>query len=147
MKLVDRDDLILVLDPETGIMRDIMLNTNTTKDDYYGVYCFHDDITDLSYDFFGRVKNSTSDFRNWAQENLEDFSQNAQWFCEHFNWIKLSNLGASIGGMGLGTIIFLKGLGTSAIEDTAGRLKWQVEVLVWQSWNTFWESWDDPWYT
>ncbi len=41
MKLVGRNDLILLYDPETGIMRDI-----NTENGFHRAYCFHDQITD-----------------------------------------------------------------------------------------------------
>jgi len=45
MKLAGRNDLILATDPETGIVRDI-----NTLNGFCGAYCFHDQITDLSYE-------------------------------------------------------------------------------------------------
>ena len=104
MKLVDRNDLILVIDPETGIMRDLMLNTNSTTDDYYGVYCFHKDITDLANDFFNNAKDIASDFRNWADNTLEDFN----WVLNHLNRKKLAymSIGAGIAIIsGVGMIV------------------------------------------
>jgi parallel beta-helix repeat protein len=87
MKLVGRDDLLLLYDPETGIMRDI-----NTLNGFCGAYCFHDHITDLSYDFFGGVKNSTIAYMDWAHESVEDFSHDVQWGYEHFNWDKFYHI-------------------------------------------------------
>jgi hypothetical protein len=68
-KLVGRDDLFLVLDPETGIMRDMMV-TNTTKA-YYGAYCFHDLITESSIDLFNNILGDLSPFKTWARATVD----------------------------------------------------------------------------
>ncbi|EKQ55006.1 MAG: parallel beta-helix repeat (two copies) [Methanobacterium sp. Maddingley MBC34] len=60
-KIVGRNDLMLIFDSETGIMRDV-----NTVNGYYGAYCFPNLQTELAYDFFGNVYNNTSSFRNWA---------------------------------------------------------------------------------
>lgn len=143
MKLMGRDDLILLYDPETGIVRDI-----NTMNSFYGAYCFHDQITDSAYDFFGGVKNSTSTYRDWAHESIEDLIQDTQWFYEHFNWNKFNWTGASVLGMASGGGIVLYGLAESAFEDTVGALEMAAGAATfWASWNTFWDYWDDPWFT
>lgn len=45
MKLMDHDDLIMVIDPETGFIRDI-----NTVNGFCGAYCFHDQITESSHE-------------------------------------------------------------------------------------------------
>jgi hypothetical protein len=85
MKLVGLNNLIMLYDPETGIIRDI-----NTVNGFCGAYCFHDLQTELSYDFFGGVKSSTSDYRDWAQESIYDSSQGFNWFIEpfyHIRWL------------------------------------------------------------
>jgi hypothetical protein len=84
MKLAGRDDLVLLYEPETGIMRDI-----NTVNGFYGAYCFHDQITNWAYDFFNNAKNIASDFRDWAQETASDLGKGIEWFMEpvyHIRW-------------------------------------------------------------
>lgn len=50
-KMKGKDDLILLLDPETGIVRDIMTSL-------CGVYCFHDQITDRSIQLAESLKSN-----------------------------------------------------------------------------------------
>jgi hypothetical protein len=113
IKLVNSDDLILLYDPEIGIMRDI-----NTVNGFCGAYCFHDLITESSYDFFGGVKSSTSAYRDWAQESVEDFSHDVQWGYEHFNWNKFYHIA------GNGVLLIGAGLALTgeiiAIPETLG---------------------------
>jgi hypothetical protein len=118
MKLRDRYDLVLLYDPETGIMRDI-----NTVNGFCGAYCFHDQITNSAYDFFNNAKNIASDFRDWAQETAAWFMEpvyHIRWFPEFSGWDVVYNrfkygwrifLGA--GGMllGLENPLAWKGLG------------------------------------
>jgi hypothetical protein len=46
LKAVGRDDLIFVIDPETGVVRDI-----NTVNGYCGAYCYHNLQTDLAFNF------------------------------------------------------------------------------------------------
>ncbi len=46
MKAEGSDVNFMVIDPETGIVRDV-----DARDNFCGVYCFHDQITGLAYDF------------------------------------------------------------------------------------------------
>lgn len=83
MKLMGRDDLVLLYDPETGILRDI-----NTVNDFCGAYCFHDQITESSYDFFAGVKNSTIRYLSWAKESVKNLNQNIDisWSYEWRGW-------------------------------------------------------------
>ena len=74
MKLGGRDDLVLLYDPETGIMRDI-----NTVNGFYGAYCFHDQITNWAYDFFNNAKNTASDFREWVSDSLSRVRFSYEW--------------------------------------------------------------------
>lgn len=65
---------------------------------------------------------------------------------EYINLKKVSYLGASLGGITLGGIGFIKGLAEGAFEDTEGAFQMALAgVLFWESWNTFWDHWNDPW--
>lgn len=96
IKLIGRDDLILLYDPETGIMRDI-----NTFNGFYGAYCFHDQITELSYDFFAGVKNNTSDYRDWVNEIVEDFSRWLNPPGMLYNWENEQHIAIGAGKIGI----------------------------------------------
>ncbi|BDZ71965.1 chitobiase/beta-hexosaminidase C-terminal domain-containing protein [Methanobacterium petrolearium] len=135
-KLVGRDDLILLYDPETGIMRDI-----NTVNGFCGAYCFHDQITEQSYNFFDDVYNSTSDFREWANDSVEDYN----WFMNHFNWEKFYHIG------GNGFLLIAAGLALTgeiiAIPETVGGsilLMGPTIVTIYMSGNDMIDWVDEP---
>ncbi|NYB26034.1 MAG: Ig-like domain-containing protein [Methanobacteriaceae archaeon] len=51
IKLEDQNDIFLILDPETGIMRDVVIFEVYRNENYNGAYCFHDTLTEKIHDF------------------------------------------------------------------------------------------------
>ncbi|BDZ71966.1 hypothetical protein GCM10025861_24830 [Methanobacterium petrolearium] len=138
IKLVGRDDLILLYDPETGIIRDI-----NTVNGFCGAYCFHNQITDSSYDLFAGVKNSTSDYMDWVHENIEIFNRIVD---IDFNGQKYWYLAKTYGAIAF----FGFGLLTGSTEYIIAAIAF--ELVINQGYNAFYdqllpsmEFWDTPW--
>jgi len=64
-KIQNKDDLILILDPETGIVRDVANGIS-------GVYCFHDQITDHIIE---QAENMSSDDPDARPESFNKISK------------------------------------------------------------------------
>ena len=65
IKLEDQDDVMLVFDPETGVMRDVVLfSVYRNPNPIDGVYCFHDPLTDKINEFGQWVYNNTGNLLN-----------------------------------------------------------------------------------
>lgn len=130
IKLAGRDDLVLLYDPETGIMRDI-----NTVNGFCGAYCFHDQITESSYDFFGGVKNSTSDYRDWAQKSVVDFSDDK--IIIKFDY-KRYLLNVEV-GFAVGCAIVTGPLGVASLGVTTALMVLRGEITL--DWDYYWHPW------
>ncbi|MCK9151842.1 right-handed parallel beta-helix repeat-containing protein [Methanobacterium alcaliphilum] len=138
MKLVGRDDLILLYDPETGIMRDI-----NTENGFCGAYCFHNSITEMANDLFNAISNNASDFRNWLMDTMVNF--NWGMIDVNFNgkkyWYLAKTYGTAAG--------FVFGLFTGSTEIVIGTVV--IEVIS-QGYDFVFDQslpsnkfWDTPW--
>jgi parallel beta-helix repeat protein len=123
-KAVGRDDNFMVMDLETGIMRDI-----NTISGYYGAYCFHNELTNLTY---GQTENFLVKKEYININSMIRFGVGLSKIYAGFNLIGRGIVALPF--FPVGTAVGAVAIGVGGLTVINGA--WQVKNSVYDGWTT-----------